>query len=141
MKKIVYTTLAIGLALTGLGVANPTTASAKTTYLPKAVRSHTWYRLTDGAQGGFHDKTTFKGNHFTIKVKGASLRYHWHFTGLKKHTKTTYYGRLHYSKKRSELVKVKVFSHKHFDIIPKHVFHLAGNYTGNESYGAMIFKR
>lgn len=138
LKSLLVATVALA-TLTPIAV--PTTASAKTTYLPKTIRSHTWYRLTDGGQGGFHDKTTFKGNHATIKVKGTNLRYHWHFTGLKKHTKTTYYGRLHYSKKRSELVKVKVFSHKHFDIIPKHVFHLAGNYTANESYGAIVFKR
>lgn len=138
LKKLTIATIALA-TLTPLAL--PTTASAKTTYLPKNIRSHTWYRLTDGVQGGFHDKTTFKGNHFTIKIKGTHLRYHWRLSGLKKRSKTTYYGRLHYSKQRSELVKVKVFNKKHFDIIPKHVMSLAGNYTGNESYGAMIFKR
>ncbi|WP_395390557.1 MULTISPECIES: hypothetical protein [Levilactobacillus] len=135
------------LAITGLALITlvplgiPTTANAKSTTLPRTIRNHTWYRLTDGSQGGFHDKTTFKGNHFTIKVKGTNLRYHWHFSGLKKHTATTYYGRLHYAKKHSALVKIKIFSKSHFDIVQKHTPNLAGNYTGNESYGATIFKR
>ncbi|WP_125582193.1 hypothetical protein [Levilactobacillus cerevisiae] len=136
-KKITITALTL-VAVAPLGL--PLTANASTT-LPKSIRSHTWYRLTDGSQGGFHDRTTFKGNHATIHVKGTSLRYHWRFTGLKKHAKSTYYGRLHYSAKTSAPVKIKIFNKTHFDIIPKHTPNLAGNYTGNESYGAMIFKR
>lgn len=131
---------ALILALITLSpLALPTTANAKTTYLPSTVRHHIWYRLTDGAQAGYHDKTRFKGNKMTLTTVTGTA--HWHFTGLKRHNKTTYYGRLHYSKKSSQPVKVKVFSAKHFDIVPKHVQGLKGNYTGNEQYGATIFKR
>lgn len=141
MKKANPKTVILLMASIGLfsGIGPVTTANAKTTYLPSNIRNHTWYRLTDGAQGGYHDKTQFKGNHMTLKtVTGKS---HWYFTGLKRHHKNTYYGRLHYSKKSSKLVKIKLFNTKHFDIIPKHIHGLKGNYTGNEQYGATIFKR
>ncbi|MFC6254869.1 hypothetical protein ACFP1H_09795 [Secundilactobacillus hailunensis] len=131
--RIVALTLAAGMLLPIFSA--PLTANAKTTYLPSAVRSHRWYRLTDGTSGGYHDKTTFKGNHMTV---GHG---HWSLTGLKKHSKSTYYGRLHYSKKYSELIKVKIVSSKHFYFVPKHVEGLSGNYTGNEDFGAITFKR
>ncbi|GAX01583.1 hypothetical protein [Secundilactobacillus silagei] len=132
-KRIVALTLAAGMLLPVFSA--PLTANAKTTYLPSAVRSHRWYQLTDGSQGGFHNKTTFKGNHMTV---GHS---HWSLTGLKKHSKSTYYGKLHYSKSYSQLIKVKINSSKSFWFIPKHVEGTKGNYKGNADYGAMIFKR
>lgn len=136
-KRIIALTLATGMLLPVFSA--PLTANAKTTYLPSSIRSHRWYRLTDGSQGGYHDKTTFKGNHMTVKSYGHT--YHWSLTGLKKHSKSTYYGRLHFSKKSSELIKVKIVSSKHFDFIPKHFEGVSGNYKANEDYGAMIFKR
>lgn len=135
--KSLTTILLATVALSPLALT--TTANAKTTYLPSTVRHHTWYRLTDGAQGGYHDKTHFNGNHMTLTT--VTGKAHWYFTGLKRHSKTTYYGRLHYSKKSSKPVKIKLFSTKHFDIVPKHIHGLKGNYTGNEQYGATIFKR
>ncbi|GAX03104.1 hypothetical protein IWT140_00702 [Secundilactobacillus pentosiphilus] len=136
-KHLVALTLSAGMLLPVF--CAPLTASAKTTYLPSSVRSHTWYRLTDGSQGGFHDKTTFKGNHMTVKSYGHT--YHWSLTSLKKHSKSTYYGRLHYSKKHSELIKVKIVSSKHFDFIPKHSYGTIGSYKGTDRVGAIIFRR
>lgn len=90
-----------------------------------------------------NDRTTFKGNKLKIRIVGHT--YHWRLTGLKKHSKTIYYGRLHFnwkkSNKGSKLVKIKIQNKQKFDIIQKHFFNLRGNYTGNENYGAMIFKR
>ncbi len=131
--------LAFAAALTVGGVAMTPTANAKTTYLPTSIRHHVWYQITSGTEGGFHDKTTFKGNYMTVKIAGTN--YKWHFTGLKKSSKTVYYGRLHYDGGISEPVKVKIKSSKKFDIIPKHVMHLKGNYTGTEKYGAMVYTR
>jgi len=140
MKKMLSSLLIILISVLSIGLtAKP--ASASTTYLPANIRHHVWTRLTDGSQGGYHDHTTFKGNHLTINEKATGLHYHWRFTGLKKANKTTYYGRLHYSKSNSSLVKIKIFSSKHFDIIPKHMQGLKGSYTSNEQYGATIFKR
>lgn len=64
MKKwfLSLTVIALGTA----GLFAPTPASAKTTYLPRTIRHHTFYRLTDGAQGGLHDKTTFTGNRMRV---------------------------------------------------------------------------
>lgn len=138
-KTMLIGTLASSLLFSTIMIMPATTASAKTTYLPKSVRSHKWYRLTDGYQAGYHDKTIFKGNKMTVSTLGGKA--HWHFTGLKRHSKKIYYGRLHYSKKNSEPVKVKIISSKHFDIIPKHFSWLKGNYTGNEKMGAIIYKR
>lgn len=139
MRKV-NSLIALSLAAVTLSpLVLPTTASAKITYLPSTIRHHTWYRLTDGAQGGYHDKTQVKGNKLHLKTAAGNTQ--WYFTGLKRHSKTIYYGRLHYSKKSSQPVKVKIFSTKHFDIVPKHIHGLKGNYTGNEQYGATIFKR
>jgi len=137
-KSLVLMTVALGLGLGGL-VGPTTAASAKTTYLPSAIRHHTFYRLTSGTEGGFHDKTTFKGNKISIHMTGG--HYTWRLTGVKRHNAKTYYARLHYTKKHSEPIKIKIFNSKHFDFIPKHFMNLKGNYTGDESYGAQIFKR
>lgn len=136
-RSIVTMTLAASLLLPTFLTAKP--AEAKTTYLPSSIRSHTFYQLTDGSQGGLHAKTTFKGNKMTVIAYGHHQ--HWNLTGLKRHSKTIYYGRLHYSKKYSQLIKVKIYSSKHFDFIPKHSYGTTGNYKGTENYGAIIFKR
>ncbi|WP_204120571.1 hypothetical protein [Levilactobacillus sp. 244-2] len=55
------------LAITGLALITlvplgiPTTANAKSTTLPRTIRNHTWYRLTDGSQGGFHGQDDVQG--------------------------------------------------------------------------------
>ncbi|MTV81469.1 hypothetical protein [Secundilactobacillus folii] len=138
MKKVIAPALFSLAFIMPLGTA-ANTASAKTTYLPRSIRSHVFYRTTDGTQGGYHDKTIFKGNRMTVKSYGHY--YHWNLTGLKRHSKTIYYGRLHYSKKSSQLIKIKIYSSKHFDFIPKHTYGLTGNYKGTEDFGAIIFKR
>lgn len=139
-KAILISTAALALGLTGF-MAPTQSASAKTTYLPSYIRHHTFYRLTDGSQGGYHDKTTFKGNRMSVHSKMLGKHYTWRLSGLKKHSSKVYYARLHYSKKYSEPIKIKIFNKKHFDFIPKHIGQLKGNYTGNESFGATIFKR
>lgn len=133
MKKwfLSLTVIALGTA----GLFAPTSASAKTTYLPHTIRHHTFYRLTDGAQGGFHDKTTFTGNRMRVG------HWTWRLTHVRKQNAKTYFATLHYTKRRAEPIKIKVFSAKHFDFVPKHILHLKGAYTGNEQYGATIFKR
>jgi len=143
MKKLLIGFMAAAMVTTGFATIPTTTASAKTTYLPSNIRKHVWHRKTSGTEGGFNDLTTFKVNKLKIKIVGHT--YHWRLTGLKKHSKTIYYGRLHFnwkkSNKGSKLVKIKIQNKKKFDIIQKHFLNLHGNYTGNESYGAMIFKR
>ncbi|GEO69650.1 hypothetical protein [Levilactobacillus acidifarinae] len=138
-KQLIVTAAAFALGLTGCLMSTPS-ASAKTTYLPSYIRHHTFYRLTDGSQGGYHDKTTFKGNHMSLH-SSALGHYTWRLSGLKKHSSKVYYGRIHYSKKSSAPIKIKIFNKKHFDFIPKHIGQLKGNYTGDESFGATIFKR
>lgn len=133
--SIIILVMAASIPLT----STSTTANAKTTYLPQYIRHHTWYRLTDGTQGGYHDKTTFTGNKMHIhSYFGKKV---WKITNLKRSNSKTYYGRLHYSKKNSQPVKFKIINKKHFDIIQKHMWNLKGNYTGNEQFGAQIFKR
>ncbi|ANZ61950.1 hypothetical protein AYR62_05715 [Secundilactobacillus paracollinoides] len=139
MIKEIGLGVAFAATVTICGLATAPTANAKTTYLPTSIRNHVWYQITSGTEGGFHDKTTFKGNAMTVNIAGTN--YKWHFTGLKKSSKTVYYGRLHYAGGKSDLVKIKIKSSKKFDIIPKHFMNLKGNYTGNESYGAMIYTR
>lgn len=138
-KSMLVVAAALTLGLTGLSVPSQT-AHAKTTYLPKAIRHHTFYRLTSGTEGGFHDKTRFKGNKMLMSSK-LSGHWTWRLSNVKRHSAKVYYAKLHYSKKSSERIKIKIFNKKHFDFIPKHVFHIKGNYKGNEAYGAMIFKR
>ena len=134
LLSIIILVMAASIPLT----STSTTANAKTTYLPQYIRHHTWYRLTSGTEGGFHDRTTFKGNNVHIHTDfGKQV---WKITNLKRHNPKIYYGRLHYSKKYSQPVKFKIINKKHLDIIQKHTWILKCTYTGNEQFGAQIFK-
>lgn len=150
MKQLVIG-LAAGIAVFSIGSIGLThQVQAKTTYLPAGIRHHVWYRTTSGTEGGFHDRTTFKGNTMTFKTLGYAhanstrltmVTVRWQFKNLKHTSKWNYYGRKYYTKTKYELVKIHIKNAHQFDLIPKHFAQLRGNYTGNEDYGATIFKR
>ena len=81
MKKIVYTTLAIGLALTGLGVANPTTANAKTKHYTnsKTLRHHKyWYSYQNAYSGKWHYQRLHFAKHSVYIASKTKRHGKWH---------------------------------------------------------------
>ncbi|GEP19464.1 hypothetical protein [Pediococcus argentinicus] len=143
MKKIILVITTIFLALP-LTAVKPVNAKTKYTSLPTSIRSHVWYRLTDGHQGGFHDRTTFTKKSVHAKASWTKHKtYTWSFSKIRKDSKHkgTYYANLKFSKHDSSPVKIKVISSKQFWIIKKHPLFTSGNYQGNANYGAMVYKR
>ncbi|MFD1421926.1 hypothetical protein [Lactiplantibacillus songbeiensis] len=142
MKKQVWALLAVLSLGGGLGWSTAT-ASAKTTYLPKTIRSHTWYYTASGTEGGFHERTTFKKNALRLHMRGAGT-YTWRFSKVKKHSSKVYYAHVNYGGGNHDQVKIKLVGKKEFLIISKHQLgtqYSKKAYAGTADYGAKIFKR
>lgn len=120
------------------GTTNAVFAQAKTN-LPSRITHHVWYRTTTGTEGGFHDRTVFKGN--TAHLKSYGHKFVWRFKKIKHTSKNVYYARNYWSKKKYDQVKIVIRSAHKFDIIPKYSGMSRQAYSGNENYGAIIFKR
>ncbi|VDG24391.1 hypothetical protein [Lactiplantibacillus mudanjiangensis] len=137
-KQLLTLSMTVVLALTSLPAISSQAKTTPVKHLPTSITKKTWYRQTSGSEGGFNDKTVFHGNtmRMTFSYGGNA---DWKLTKLRKSSAKVYYATLHYSKKYSSPVKIKIRSHKKFDIIEKHGVNSRGNYAGNENYGAMIF--
>jgi len=142
MKKQIWVLLALLSLGGGLGWSTPT-ANAKTTYLPKTIRRHTWYYTASGTEGGFHERTTFKKNTLRLYMRGVGT-YTWRFSKVKKSSAKVYYARVNYGGGDHDQVKLKLVGKKEFLIISKHrlgIRYSKKAYAGTADYGAKIFKR
>ncbi|ETY72558.1 hypothetical protein LFAB_16930 [Lactiplantibacillus fabifermentans T30PCM01] len=136
--KMVMTTAAIFVSVTSISALNGQASTKTVKQLPNTITKTTWYMQTDGYQGGYNEKGNFVGN--TLKLNTKMLKdKNWQFTNIKQTSKNVYYAQLHFSKTRSEPVKLVIRNSKKFDIMPKHMYGVKQNYGGTENYGAMIF--
>ncbi|UQS87167.1 hypothetical protein MOO44_03110 [Nicoliella spurrieriana] len=141
-KALISISISFLMGFLILVVASPVTNAAS---FSKYIRSHNWYRLTDGSQGGYNDKTKFSNRtiKYTTPYEGKTRI---KFYTLKKVNKTTYYGKGNYKNKMTKnpgnkkyWFKIKQVSKDTIWLVPKHHIHVSGNYKGNSQYGAVIF--
>lgn len=136
--KMAMTTATILVGVTGISAVNGQASTKAVKQLPSTITKTTWYMQTDGYQGGYNEKGNFVGN--TLKLNSKLLKdKNWQFTSIKQTSKNVYYAQLHFSKTRSEPVKLVIRNSKKFDIMPKHMYGVKKNYGGTENYGAMMF--
>ncbi|WP_282802521.1 hypothetical protein [Secundilactobacillus kimchicus] len=153
MKKINTAMFVLGTVLL-IVFATPSQVQAAT--FSNYIKRNTWIRTTDCVQGGYHDLTNFSDRTFTSYSK-LSGKYIWRFYKLKRTNKYTYYANVkcsyyaNYSPldkhgnptkySKTTPMKIQLKSKNTLWIVPKHVPHLPGKYSGNSTYGANIFKR
>jgi hypothetical protein len=137
-KSFLISTIALTLGLIlGISKSGPSQAATFSRY----IQSHKWVRITDGTQGGYHDKTTFTNRTATIHNKYLGTQT-WRFYNLRKTNAHTYYANFRTTNHGKKYpVKIQLRSKNTIWLVHKHFWHLKGNYTGNSNFGATIFKK